>query len=231
MLRRRQGALGGGWSAALLACMVMPTAGTALAQQAQPQPPLEPQQSQPPGAEIVVPRAPILTLDRERLLAETRFGQAVEAQFDRDSQALIAENLRLEQALEAEERALTDQRATLPAEEFRALAEEFDTKTEAIRAAQDAKSRAITSRRDAERQRFLQAAIPVLADLMRESGAVAIFDKEMVILSLRGVDITDEAIARIDAVLGDGAAVGREGTPGEEAAPAPEAGPSPEPGP
>lgn len=154
--------------------------------------------------EAAVPRAPILTLDRERILLESRFGKAVEAQFQKDSQVLISENLRLEEALETEERALTDQRATLPADEFRKLAEEFDSKTEAIRAAQDAKSRAITSRRDGERQRLLQATIPILADLMRESGAVAIFDKEMVILSLRGVDITDEAIGRIDAVLGDG---------------------------
>ena len=46
--------------------------------------------------------------------------------------------------------------------------------------------------------------MPVLGDLMRESGAVAIFDKNIVILSLRGVDITDEAVVRIDSVLGDG---------------------------
>lgn len=184
-----------------LAVPVLAGGGGAEAQQAEP----APQQGQASGGEALLPRAPILTLDRERLLSETRFGRAVEAQFQQDSEVLISENLRLEQALEAEERALTDQRATLPAEEFRALAEEFDAKTEAIRAAQDAKSRAITSRRDADRQRFLQTAIPVLGDLMRETGALAIFDKEMVILSLRGVDITDEAIARIDEVLGDGA--------------------------
>lgn len=184
----------GGMIGAALAAALMCAPALAIAQQE-------------PSAEMAVPRAPILTLDRERILLESRFGQAVEAQFQKDSEVLIAENLRLEQALEAEERALTDQRQTLPAEEFRKLAEEFDSKTEAIRAAQDAKSRAITSRRDNERQRFLQAAIPILADLMRESGAVAIFDKEMVILSLRGVDITDEAIARIDAVLGDGTGV------------------------
>ena len=179
------------------------------------------QQIQPGAGDTILPQAPILTLDRERLLAETRFGRAVEEQFQKDSETLIAENLRLEQALEAEERALTDQRPTLPAEEFRKLAEEFDTKTEAIRAAQDAKSRAITSRRDTERQRFLQAAIPVLAELMRDTGAVAIFDKEMVILSLRGVDITDEAIARIDAVLGDGDTLPEAGEAAGEAAPAP----------
>lgn len=159
------------------------------------------------AAQMEVPQAPILMVDRARLLSETLFAKAVDARFQTESQGLIDENLRLEQALEAEERDLTDRRPTLPAEEFQKLAAEFDTKTEAIRAAQDAKSRDLTARREADRQRFLEAALPVLGELMREAGAVAIFDKDIVILSLRGVDITDEAIARIDAVLGDGSAL------------------------
>lgn len=162
-------------------------------------------------------RAPVLMLDRNRLFAESAFGKAAEARFEADSKALIAENLQLEQALETEERNLTDQRATLDAEAFQALATAFDEKTEAIRAAQDAKSRALTAKREQDRQRFLQAAVPVLGELMRESGAVAVFDKDMVILSLRGVDITDEAITLIDAALGDGSAL--------PADPAPEAVP------
>jgi Skp family chaperone for outer membrane proteins len=146
-------------------------------------------------------------LDRNRLFAESAFGKAAEARFEAESKALIAENLQLEQALEAEERSLTDQRATLDAAAFQELATAFDEKAEAIRAAQDAKSRAITAKREQDRQRFLQAAVPVLGELMRESGAVAVFDKDMVILSLRGVDITDEAITLIDAALGDGSAL------------------------
>lgn len=162
-------------------------------------------------------RAPVLMLDRNRLFTESAFGKAAEARFQADSQALIAENLALERALEAEERSLTDQRATLDAEAFQALATAFDEKTEAIRAAQDAKSRAITTKREEDRQRFLQAAVPVLGELMQESGAVAIFDKDTVILSLRGVDITDEAIPLIDAALGDGSTLPE--------APAPEVAP------
>ena len=178
------------------------------------------------GPALEVPRAPILMVDRERLLVETMFGQAVEARFQASSKQLIDENLRLEQALESEERDLTDRRATLPAEEFQKLAAEFDAKTEAIRAAQDAKSRALTNQRELDRQRFLQAAVPVLGDLMRESGAVAVFDKALVILSLRGVDITDEAIARIDTVLGDGSNLPPL-EPAPEGAVTPEAGMAP----
>lgn len=185
----------------------------------------------PVGAqEAEVLRAPVLMLDRNRLFSESAFGRATEARFQADSQVLVAENLRLEQALEAEERNLTDQRATLDAEAFQALAAEFDTKTEAIRAAQDAKSRAITVKREEDRQRFLQAAVPVLGELMRDSGAVAIFDKDMVILSLRGVDITDEAIQLIDATLGDGSALPAAPAQdeGQEAVPEPESNAAPD---
>lgn len=166
-------------------------------------------------------QSPILTLDRERLFSETLFGKAVDARFKSDSDTLLAENLRLEKALEAEERDLTDRRATLPATEFQLLASAFDTKAEQIRAAQLAKSRAIADTREAEQKRFLEAAIPVLGELMRDSGAAAIFDKNMIILSLRGIDITDDAIARIDAVLGTGGATPTgQGTP-EPAKPEP----------
>ena len=44
--------------------------------------------------EVAVPQAPLLIVDRNRLLAETLFGKALEAQFEADSKALIAENLR-----------------------------------------------------------------------------------------------------------------------------------------
>jgi len=182
-------------------------------------------QEQAAPAAQEVPQAPVLMVDRNRLFAESAFGRAAEARYQAESQALIAENLRLEQALEAEERDLTDRRATLEAEAFQQLAADFDAKAEDIRTAQDAKSRAITSKREEDRQRFLQAAVPILGDILREAGAVAIFDKDMVILSLRGVDITDEAIAMIDARLGDGKALPQAGDatddPAVDLAPAP----------
>ncbi len=163
-----------------------------------------PLQAQEKPATPPVLASPILTVDRDRLYSETLYGKSVEAHFKAESDALIAENLRLEQALEAEERDLTDRRATLAPEEFKRLATAFDSKAEGIRAAQQAKSTAIAQKREAEQQRFLEAAIPVLGELMQSTGAAAIFDKNMIILSLRGIDITDAAIARIDAVLGDG---------------------------
>ena len=113
---------------------------------------LHAQEATPQAPVAAAEQFPILMIDRNRLLAETLFGKTVEAEFEAASKALIAENLRLEAALEEEERELTDRRASLPPEEFQALAAEFDRKTEEIRAAQDAKSRFITTEREEKRQ-------------------------------------------------------------------------------
>ncbi|MFN7224518.1 MAG: OmpH family outer membrane protein [Paracoccaceae bacterium] len=150
-------------------------------------------------------RSSIVTLDRTRLFEETRMGRAILSRIDAASKELVAENRRLESALEEEERSLTQRRATLPLEEFRALAAEFDTRVEELRVAQEAKGRALTRAREADQRRFFELTFPVLAELMQEVGAVAIIDRSVLILSFDRIDITSQAIAKLDAELGDGA--------------------------
>ena len=147
---------------------------------------------------------PVLTLDQDRFFSGSAFGKASLARETAGSKALEAENARIEQELIAEEQDLTERRAALPTEEFAALARAFDAKVEQIRTDQDAKARAVTRRRDEDRQRFLQAAVPVLGSLLSEQGAVAILDKTAIILSLSAIDVTDAAIAKVDAALGEG---------------------------
>jgi Skp family chaperone for outer membrane proteins len=149
--------------------------------------------------------SPVLTLDQDRLFAESAFGRA---SLERDRAAageLEAENGRIEAELIAEEQDLTARRAELPPEEFSALAAAFDEKVERIRSEQDSKARDLGRARDEDRQAFLRAIVPVLGEVMREQGAVAILDKSTVILSLTVIDITDEAIAKVDAVLAQSA--------------------------
>ena len=172
----------------------------------------------PPAAPAAAATAfSVVTIDQERLLAETRFGKALAAAFDADTQALVAENRKIDAALEAEERDLTDKRKTMAPATFRALADAFDKKANELRDAQEAKSRELTRRRDSDRAWFFQHIAPILGDYMVERGAVAILDKAAVVVSLGAIDITDGAIERIDAKLGDGSAL-----PGK---PAPATGP------
>ena len=166
-------------------------------------------------------RLQVLVVQQNVLFENSAFGRAAKDRLEAASNALVAENREIEATLEAEERALTEKRKTLPKAQFRALADAFNKKVERIRKEQDTKSRGLTRARDDDRQRFFQAAVPILADLMRESGAAVIIDQSAVVLNLDRIDITAKAIARIDAEIGTGALSAGPVPPKPEAPPTP----------
>jgi Skp family chaperone for outer membrane proteins len=166
---------------------------------------------------ITVP-SPILTIAQERLFEETRLGLRSTREIDAAAEALTEENRRIEEELRAEEVALTERRASMSAEEFAGLADAFDAKVQAIRAEQDAKARALADRQEEARQAFFIEVAEILSEIVREEGAVVILDRRDVFLSADRIDITDRAIARINAVA-------------DETPDAPEVEPAPEPAP
>lgn len=143
--------------------------------------------------------SPILVLDEERLFSNSQTGQRVLAEIEAAGRALQDKNDRIARELEAEEQELTQKRAEIAPEEFRTLADAFDDKAERIRAERAAELRALNVKLDEERRRFLQNSIPVLEAIMREAGAAVILNQREVFLSSLAVDITDVAIARVNA--------------------------------
>jgi Skp family chaperone for outer membrane proteins len=176
------------------------------------------------ASDAPVAGTPVITIDQERLFAESQFGKASLARLAADEQALVAENLKIEGALETEERALTEQRQTLPAPDFRSLADAFDVKVEGVRSAQRAKYTALTAAHEADQRRFLQVAVPVIGQLMQDMGAVVVMDKQTIFLSLQRIDMTDVAITRVDAAIGDGSTLPPEDAPVDPGGDAPAPG-------
>ncbi|HHC29229.1 MAG TPA: OmpH family outer membrane protein, partial [Rhodobacterales bacterium] len=78
--------------------------------------------------------SPMLTIDRERLFSDTLYGQRITRELEAARADMAAETSRIEADLEAEERSLTEQRATLDPKAFRALADAFDEKVQSLRA-------------------------------------------------------------------------------------------------
>jgi Skp family chaperone for outer membrane proteins len=157
--------------------------------------------SGPVAAQEAVVASPVLVIDQNRLFVESAFGKASIARERAFVAALAEENKLIEAELEAEEQQLTAVRGVLSAAEFAARAEAFDQKVEQIRTERDSKADGLTAQRDADRNTFVQAIRPIVTELMAERQAVAILDKSTVILSLSAIDVTDEAIAKVDAAL------------------------------
>ena len=152
-------------------------------------------------------RAPVLTIEVERVFLESAAGAELDKILNADRVALAAENRNFEAELRAEELSLPAVRQELSPEDFRELAGAFDEKVQQIREEQDAKEQELTRRAEEERRRLLVDLQPVLAQIMIETGAAVILERRNVFLSFDTVDITDLAIERINARLsapGDG---------------------------
>lgn len=185
----RRSAPRGGWAFVLLAAFVLLTGMRA-----------SPVASQ----ELGLPDSAILVIDPGRLFAQSQFGQRINASIEQQGAALAEENRRIEAELTAEEKRLTEERPTMTPEAFRAKANAFDAKVREIRSTQDAKIDTLTQESDSAERRFLSVARPVLEELMVESGASVLLDTRSVLLSAGAVDVTREAVNRIDEVIGDG---------------------------
>jgi len=149
-------------------------------------------------------QSPVLTVNSERLFVASEFGKRAAQDFESNGKVLEAENRRIEAELIAEEKKLTELRPTISPEEFRSLADAFDEKVEQIRAEQNAKTLDLAKTTDTARRQFLIAARPVLEKIMLETNAAIIVERRSIFLSSRAIDITDLAITRLNAEIGDG---------------------------
>lgn len=140
----------------------------------------------------------IRILDQDRLFNDSRLGQSLLADFREAERALERDNQELADQLAEEERLLTEARATLDPETFRARADAFDRRVEIIRAERARLSQELALRYETEAQRFFETALPILTRLMAEEGVVVVLRPEVVILGADWLDMTDLAIDRLD---------------------------------
>lgn len=147
----------------------------------------------------------ILVLDPGELFERSKLGQAMAAEIQAQREALITRNRDLETQLEAEEQTLTEMRDSSSPEEFRDMADAFDEKVQQIRRESDARVRQLERNRERAPVDFMRRVEPVLVALMREAGGLVVLDRRNVLLQADVIDITDIAVERIDAELGDGA--------------------------
>ncbi|SFA79376.1 periplasmic chaperone for outer membrane proteins Skp [Poseidonocella pacifica] len=154
-------------------------------------------------AQEAPPQTPILTIETERFYTESLFGQRVAREIEEDSAALTIENREIEADLMEEEKRLTEERDRLDRESFQKLAEEFDTRVQAIRQRQDTRARELARRQEEAEREFLNAARPILGELMQTRGAEIIVERRSVFISAGSIDITDAAIERINEAIGD----------------------------
>ncbi|MBY5974517.1 OmpH family outer membrane protein [Ferrimonas balearica] len=146
-------------------------------------------------------RSPVLVIDSERLFSESDYAQQLAEELEARAAEIAAENRRIEAELAEEERTLTERRAEMDPQAFRELADAFDEKVIRIRRERDLEAQGLGQDSEAIRREFLVSVEPVLDRLMQEAGTAVILERRTVFVTREAVDVTDEAIRRIDAAL------------------------------
>ncbi len=141
---------------------------------------------------------PILIVEREKLLTDSLPGKMVLEQDAEARAALEAEGRALDEEFRAEELRLTRLRPTIPAEEFRALAEAFDAKVVATRQEQIERAEEETRALQQRHNEFFAQLGPLLFQVMIDKRASAIIDADRVLVANQSLNITQEVIKRLD---------------------------------
>ena len=156
------------------------------------------------GQEVDFAAGRTLVIDTAQLFNQSKFGIRAARLLEAADTQLAEENKSKVFALAEEEKQLTALRATMDAEKFRDLADEFDLKVQVTREEQLSKAKSLSTQIETQRTTFLNAAAPILQALMLDVGASVLIERRNVVLNTNLADITAIAIAQIDAVLGDG---------------------------
>ncbi|WP_333714489.1 OmpH family outer membrane protein [Yoonia sp.] len=149
-------------------------------------------------------RPQVLIIDSDRLYLESDYGRRVAADLAAQAEEIQAENDRIVESLTLEERSLTLRRPQMTPEAFRAESEAFDEKVQEVRRVRDAKNLEFQVANAEARADFEERVQGILANIMLERGAVLVMEQRSVLLSIRAANITEAAIARVNAELGDG---------------------------
>lgn len=142
----------------------------------------------------------LLTIERDQLYQRSQLGRVLEDMLTGERNSLQSENQQIFDALTAEENELVTLRSQTEPEAFSVLAAAFDEKVQRIRQEQDLKLRTLVKRREEILNRFLTISLPLVAQVARERGGLAVIDRSQVFLVVQNIDITTDAIALIDQV-------------------------------
>ena len=146
----------------------------------------------------------LFTVDMSQLLRSSDFGKNIIANNNAARQNLQNENNNLEEKLLIEEKELSELRKTISIDEFRPKALEFDKKVTIIRKGQREKEENLNKKVRREETDFFKKIYPILYELLIERGGLVFVDQRNAILWDNSVDLTDDAIAVINRVLGSG---------------------------
>lgn len=146
----------------------------------------------------------LLTVDSKKLFLESAWGRRVIQELEDNGRTLQHENENLIATMSKREAEINELRRTGDEENFLKEANAFDEWANSTRRERAELDDQRLAKAASEESRFFQEALPTIQSMMNTYEASVIIEKNSALISEESIDITDELVAELDSVLGDG---------------------------
>jgi len=153
-----------------------------------------------PAASAATP-AVIVIVNTQQIFAQSKVGQSIRTQLQDQAKKLQDEDKKGEAAVQAEAKALSDQRSLLSADDFKKKVQALEQKEGERQNKMRAKGEALQLGVNKARQEVEAAIRPIFADVMKKNGATLLLDQSVVLAGGVDLDITDEVLKQLDEKL------------------------------
>lgn len=147
------------------------------------------------------PAAVIILVDSQQILAESAAGKSLRAQIESYRKKFQADLSKREEDLRKQEAELKRQRTLLSPEAFEERRKAFEQQVTGVQREIQERNKSFETALTDARKQLLTALEPIFADIMKEYGANLMLDQNQVVLGATSLDITQEAIRRLDTKL------------------------------
>ena len=144
---------------------------------------------------------PVLIVDMQRIKTESAAGRDMLSKSAEIREIIRSELSEREEVLRLEEQKLAQERSSLEPQEFRDRVRAFETKVFETREFAEAENRRLQALLSKASALLRDQATTVLTVIMRERGAGVLLDATQIVLSIDNLDITNEAIERLNVTL------------------------------
>lgn len=185
---------------AALGCALLLAIVPASAQQ-QPAAPRPAQPPAPAGAAVATPATSVGVVDIQRLFRESAAGKSANQQLADLRARYQTEIAKIEERLRVEEAELNRARVSLPPDQFETKRRDLTRKVQETQRQVQERNTALDSAQAQARDEMLKVIQQIVIALMGERGFTLILDQAQVLLSHDGLNITQEALRRLDQQL------------------------------
>lgn len=141
----------------------------------------------------------VLIINMQRVFREADAARSIQKQAEEIRESIQQQLATYQESLRDEEQELVALRQTLPPAEFSARVEDFETRVRALKRASSERGSTLQKALFDANEELKKRLRPELIAIMQERSAAIMLDERNVVISARALDVTGEAIERLNA--------------------------------